>query len=320
MIPFIFFLFCLSATYAVFLMATRKSGARRDLLQQRLNEALLYSSRTDDAEVSLARSDVMSEMDWANRMLVRVQAATQLKRYIGQADLNLTVMRLLLFSGLAGMMAALAASTISISLLMILVSALVAAALPFMHVMYRRHKRLHAFLTLLPDALELMARALSAGHGFSEALNMVGTEMPEPISTEFRRTYEEQNLGLSLKLALQNFTERIPLLDLRMCVTAILIQRETGGNLAEILERVAHTIRDRFRIKEDLKTLTTSSRMSAWLLCAIPLFVALMATYLNPDYMRVLWADPRGHNLIGIALLMQITGMLIVRKILRIKI
>ncbi len=120
MIPFIFFLFCLSATYAVFLMATRKSGARSELLQQRLNEALLYSSRTDDAEVSLARSDVMSEMDWANRMLVRVQAATQLKRYIGQADLNLTVMRLLLFSGLAGMMAALAASTISISLLMIL--------------------------------------------------------------------------------------------------------------------------------------------------------------------------------------------------------
>jgi tight adherence protein B len=112
----------------------------------------------------------------------------------------------------------------------------------------------------------------------------------------------------------------MPLLDLRLCVTAILIQRETGGNLAEILEKVAYTIRERFRILGDLKTLTTSSRLSAWLLCGLPIFVALAVTAMNPDYMSVLWKDPRGHNLIFAAVLMQITGMLIVRKILRIKI
>ena len=165
-----------------------------------------------------------------------------------------------------------------------------------------------------------MSRALSAGHAFAESLHMVATEMPEPIAGEFRKTYEEQNLGLSLKLALENMTKRVPLLDLRLCVTAIMIQRETGGNLAEILEKVAHTIRERFRIMEDLKTLTTSSRMSAWLLCGLPIFVALTVTFLNPDYMSVLWSDPRGHNLIYIAVGMQITGMLVVRKILRIKI
>jgi tight adherence protein B len=165
-----------------------------------------------------------------------------------------------------------------------------------------------------------MSRALSAGHAFPEALHMVSQEMPEPIATEFRKAYEEQNLGLSLKLALENLTQRIPILDLKLCVTAIMIQRETGGNLAEILEKVAYTIRERFRILGDLKTLTTSSRMSAWLLCGLPIFVALVVTVMNPEYMSVLWKDQRGHYLIAAAMFLQISGMLIVRKILQIKI
>jgi tight adherence protein B len=173
---------------------------------------------------------------------------------------------------------------------------------------------------LLPDALDLMSRALQAGHAFPEALHMVSTEMPEPIATEFRKTYEEQNLGLSLKLALENLSTRIPLLDLRLCITAIMIQRETGGNLAEVLEKVAYTIRERFRILEDLRTLTTSSRMSAWILCGLPLFIALAVTFMNPDYMSVLWHDSRGHKLMAVAIALQITGMLVIRKILRIKI
>ncbi|HEX8685840.1 MAG TPA: type II secretion system F family protein, partial [Pyrinomonadaceae bacterium] len=199
-------------------------------------------------------------------------------------------------------------------------AALAAGAAPWVHVLYKRARRLHAFLTQLPDALELMSRALSAGHAFAESLHMVSTEMPEPVATEFRKTYEEQNLGLSLKLALENLSERVPLLDLRFCITAIMIQRETGGNLAEILEKVSHTIRERFRILEDLNTLTTSSRMSAWILCGLPVFVALAVTIMNPDYMSVLWRDPRGHNLLYAAGFMQVTGMLIIRKILKIRI
>jgi len=165
-----------------------------------------------------------------------------------------------------------------------------------------------------------MSRGLSAGHAFAEALHMVSAEMPDPVAAEFRKTYEEQNLGLSMKLALDNLAQRMPLLDLKMCITAILIQRETGGNLAEILEKVAYTIRERFRIMGDLKTLTTSSRLSAWLLCALPIFVAIAVTFMNPEYMSVLWRDPRGHYLIAAAMIMQGTGMLIVRKILQIKI
>ncbi len=320
LISFLVFLFCLFLVLGAYLWATRGSDAKRARLQKRLADALLHSAHTDDVDVILARSELMSEIPWLNRLLISVQAALQLKRMLDQADLHITPSRLVMFSGMAGMLGAMAASVLTFNILIMLVCGVVAAALPFIHVWWKRKKRFDAFLEHLPDALDLMSRALSAGHAFSESLHMISVEMPEPIAGEFRKTYEEQNLGLSLKLALENLTDRVPLLDLRMCVTAVLIQRETGGNLAEILEKVAYTIRERFRILGDLKTLTTSSRMSAWLLCGLPIAVALAITAMNPEYMSVLWKDPRGHYLIAAAMFMQITGMLIVRKILRIKI
>jgi tight adherence protein B len=320
LLSFMVFLFGLFLVLGAYLLATHGTDAKRARLQKRLAEALLHSAHTEDIDVVLARNELMSEIPWLNRWLVRVQAALQLKRILDQADLHITPSRLVMFSAMAGMLAALAASVISISILLIFTAGVVAATLPFVHVWWKRKKRFDAFLEHLPDALDLMSRALSAGHAFSEALHMVSAEMPEPIAAEFRKTYEEQNLGLSLKLALENLTQRIPLLDLRMCVTAVLIQRETGGNLAEVLEKVAYTIRERFRIMGDLKTLTTSSRMSAWLLCGLPIFVTLMITAMNPDYMAILWKDPRGHYLIATAMFLQATGMLIVRKILRIRI
>jgi tight adherence protein B len=317
---FLVFIFCLFLVLGAYLAATRGSEAKRARLHKRLAEALLHSAHTDDVEVILAREELMSEIPWINRVLIELQVATRLKRVLDQADLHITVTRLMMFSVMAGMLAALAASMLTISVLVMVAAGLAAAALPLIHVFWKRRKRFDQFLEQLPDTLELMSRALSAGHAFSESLHMVSTEMPEPIATEFRKTYEEQNLGLSLKLALENLTQRVPLLDLRLCVTAILIQRETGGNLAEILEKVAYTIRERFRILGDLKTLTTSSRMSAWLLCGLPIFITIVITGMNPDYMSILWSDPRGHKLIAAALFMQITGMLVVRKILRIKI
>jgi tight adherence protein B len=320
MIPFLVFTFCLFLTFGAYLFATRGSEQRRVRLQQRLAEALLHSASAEDVEVQLARRELMSEIPLMNRALLNVPIATRLKRMLDQADLHITVTRLLMFSLMAAMLAGLAASMLTPAILVIISVALIAAAVPFIHVWWKRRKRLNLFLEQLPDTLELMSRALSAGHAFPESLHMVATEMPEPVATEFRKTYEEQNLGLSLKLALENLAARVPLLDLKMCITAIMIQRETGGNLAEILEKVAHTIRERFRILEDLRTLTTSSRMSAWILCGLPIFVALAVTALNPEYMSVLWSDPRGHYLIAAALTLQLLGMAIIRKILKIKI
>ena len=319
-IPFLVFTFALFLVLGAYLLATHGTDTKRLRLQQRLNEALMHSSHTEDVDVILARNELMSEIPWLNRSLIRLQAAMHLKRMLDQADLHITPSRLIMFSIMAGVLAALSASVVTTILPLMLLIGIAISCVPFLHVWYMRKKRFDRFIEHLPDALDLISRALSAGHAFSEALHMVSTEMPEPIATEFRKTYEEQNLGLSLKLALENLTQRMPLLDLKMCVTAILIQRETGGNLAEILEKVAYTIRERFRIMGDLKTLTTSSRMSAWLLCALPIFVAIAVTVMNPDYMSVLWRDPRGHYLIAAAMFLQITGMLIVRKILQIRI
>ncbi len=320
LISFLVFLFALFLVFGAYLIATQGSDAKRDRLRLRLSEALLHSSHTEDPELVLARSELMSEIPLLNRLLIQLHVATRLKTMLEQADLHLTVTRLLMFSAMAGILAALAASVVVVSAVLIAFCGLLAASVPFVHVWWKRRKRFDRFLENLPDALDLISRALSAGHAFSEALHMVSTEMPEPIASEFRKTYEEQNLGLSLKLALENLIQRMPLLDLRMCVTAVLIQRETGGNLAEILEKVAYTIRERFRIMGDLKTLTTSSRMSAWILCGLPILVSIAVTAMNPEYMSILWKDPRGHVLIAVAMFLQVTGMLIVRKILNIKI
>jgi len=320
MLPFFVFFFCLIFVLGAYLLATRGSEKRRARLQKRLAEALMTSANSGDTEVRLAREELMSEIPFINRAMLQLGFASRLKRIIEQADLNITVTRLLMFSLLAGILGALAVSMLTPAWVLALVAGVVAASLPFLHVVWKRSKRLREFLMLLPDALDLMSRALQAGHAFVESLHMVSTEMPEPIATEFRKTYEEQNLGLSLKFALENLSTRIPLLDLRLCITAIMIQRETGGNLAEVLEKVAYTIRERFRILEDLRTLTTSSRMSAWILCGLPVFIALAVTIMNPDYMSVLWYDPRGHKLLAFAIALQVTGMLVIRKILRIKI
>lgn len=318
--PFFVFLSCLFITYAIYLLVSRGSEAKRTRLNERLEEAIRTSAHSTDTDVQLAREELLSEIPWLNRVLLKLQAGTMIKRMIDQADLQITVMLLVLFSLTAGVLAFFTTSMVSESYLLMTIFGILAAVLPFAHVAMTRKRRLQKFLQLLPDALDLMSRGIAAGHAFTESLHMVATEMPEPIATEFRKTYEQQNLGLSLKLALENLVHRVPLLDLRMFITAVLIQRETGGNLSELLEKVASTIRERFRILEDLKTLTLSSRWSAWLLCALPIFLAIYVTVMNAGYMDVMWRDPRGHKLIALAITMQILGMLMVRKIISIKI
>jgi tight adherence protein B len=319
-IPFLVFLTCLFLVYAIYLITSRQTEAKRTLLKERLADAIRSSVHSTDLEVQLVRRELLSEIPWVNQVLLGMRVTSQFKKYIDQAASEVTVMRLFLFSLTAGVLAFLAVIMISPSYLLAGFFAVIATALPTLHILAKRKKRLNKFLQLLPDALDLMSRGLSAGHAFTEALQMVASEMPEPISSEFRKTYEEQNLGLSLKLALENLVERIPLLDLRMTVTAVMIQRETGGNLSELLEKVAHTIRERFKIMEDLKTMTLSSRWSAWLLCALPIFLAVYITLMNPGYMDVMWRDPRGHWLLAIAAIMQVLGVLMVQKIMRIRI
>ncbi|HKY42101.1 MAG TPA: hypothetical protein VJM50_03350, partial [Pyrinomonadaceae bacterium] len=201
LIYFFVFLACLFLVYAIYLITSRKSDAKRALLNERLAEAIRSSAHSNDLEVQLAREELLSEIPWVNRSLIKLQITSRIKRMIDQADLQITVMRLVLFSLTGAALGFLAARMITVSLPLAFLFAFIAGAFPFLHVMSKRKKRLKKFLQLLPDALDLMSRGLSAGHAFTEALQMVSTEMPEPISSEFRKTYDEQNLGLSLKLA-----------------------------------------------------------------------------------------------------------------------
>ena len=312
------FLFFLFLTYVLFLLASRKSDLRAERLQQRVAEALGDLATSPEEFVEIAREDTIGGYPAINRLLAPLNFVKKLDAMIRQAGLELTVSRLLAFSLVAGILGGLAAYTIFNALFALVLFA-IAAALPILRVARQRSKRLRTFNAQLPDTLDLLSRSLGVGHAFSEALHQVGTEMPEPISSEFRITFEEQKLGLTIKAALDRLTERVPLADLRLCVTAMHIQRETGGNLSEILERVAQTIRDRFKLMEDFRTMTTSARGSAWILCGLPFALVLFLTTINPDYMSVLVNDSRGHYVLAVAGVMQLMGMLLIKKILNIR-
>ena len=320
LISTIVFLFFLFATYALFLLASRKSDARQARLQQRVAEALEETAtRLPQDDIQITRDDSIGGSPFINELLSSLNVTNKLDKMLRQADMDITVTRLLVFCAIAGMMAGLAAYTV-LNTLFAAVIAAVAAVIPILYVARKRNKRLLKFNSQLPDTLDLLSRSLSVGHAFSESLHQVSTEMPDPIATEFRIAFEEQKLGLSTKAALDRLTERVPLLDLRLCVTAMHIQRETGGNLGEILEKVSHTIRARFKLMEDFRTMTTASRGSAWILCALPFVVVLLLAAINPDYMTPLLKEQRGHYVLAAAAVLQFLGIITIRKILNIKV
>ncbi len=307
LISTIIFLFFLFVTYAVFLLISRKSDARDQRLEERVAQALRESDLGSfDGEIRITREDSIGGNPTINRLLSSLDFVKRLDLMIKQADVHTTVSRLLGFSAVAGLMAGLAASTV-VNSVSAFVLAIAAAAVPILHVARQRRKRLRMFNSQLPDTLDLLSRSLSVGHAFSESLNQVGSEMPDPIAAEFRIAFEEQKLGLSIKMALDRLSERVPLLDLRLCVTAMHIQRETGGNLAEILEKVAQTIRERYRIMEDFR-------------CGLPFALVFVLTIFNPDYMGVLIHDKRGHYVLAFAGVWQMFGMLLIKKFLSIKV
>ena len=312
------FLFFLFLTYAIFLLTTRKADARQMRLQKRVAEAL-QDLGSQDPELQLSREDSIGGSPFIHQILSSLDVIKKLDQVIRQAGLQITVSRLLVFCLLAGILALFAALT-AMPPVMAIVPTLFAASLPLLYVSYQRKKRLHKINSQLPDTLDLLGRSLAVGHAFSEALNQVQAEMPDPIATEFRIVFEEQKLGLSTKVALDRLSERVPLTDLRLCITAMHIQRETGGNLSEILEKVAQTIRERFKLMEDFRTLTTSSRGSAWILCLLPFGIVFALTTINPDYMAVLLHDQRGHYIIGMAAVLQILGIITIKKILAIRV
>jgi tight adherence protein B len=200
------------------------------------------------------------------------------------------------------------------------VAGLVMFTIPFMWLLNKRRVRLKKFASQLPDALELVARALRAGHSLAAGMHVVAEEMPAPIAEEFGRVYEEQNLGISVEDAMKSMCERVPNLDLRFFVTSVLIQRQTGGDLAEILDKIGYVIRERYRILGQVKALTGEGRLSGVVLIALPFALFLFMLHVKPDYISLLWTDELGIKMLVAGAVMQILGALVIRKIVNIKV
>lgn len=237
-----------------------------------------------------------------------------------QADTNLTIVKLLVISAVTALLGISLGVVVHVHAALLPLVGVLMGLLPFAWLLWRRKRRLKAFASQLPDALEMISRTLRAGQSLGFGFNMVATEMPLPISKEFGRVFEEQNLGIPIDETLRDMTERIPNLDLKFFVTALILQRQTGGDLAEILDKIGSLIRDRFRIWGQIQALTGEGRLSGVVLLALP-FVLLIAVYqLNPDYIMVLFTDPLGTKMLAVGALMQVVGALVIRKIINIKV
>jgi tight adherence protein B len=197
---------------------------------------------------------------------------------------------------------------------------LAAGNLPYLFLLLKRRARLQRFATILPDAIDLLARALRAGHALTAAIDMVSREIPDPVGAEFRRVYEEQNFGLPIREALLNLAKRVPVQDLRFLITAMLVQKETGGNLAEVLDKAGLVIRERSRLLGQLRIYTAQGRMTGWVLGLLPFIVFSLMCLVNPSYARNLIDDPMGRKAIWVGLGLMVIGILSIRKIVDLKV
>ncbi|MGD9648027.1 MAG: type II secretion system F family protein [Pirellulales bacterium] len=249
-----------------------------------------------------------------------VQRVARLRLLFEQADTRMTPRTFLLVSGALAAVAFAAVALTGVAVALAPVAAAAAGSLPLIWLIVRRNRRIQKFAVQLPDALELVARALRAGHSLAAGFNLVQDEMPAPIGREFGRVFEEQNLGIPLEDALQGMTDRVPNLDLRFFATAVILQRQTGGDLAEILDKIGSLIRERFKIWGQVQALTGEGRLSGVVLLALPPLLFLAVYRLNRDYVMMLFTDEMGKKMLLGAVVMQLLGALVIRKIVNIKV
>ena len=241
-----------------------------------------------------------------------------LERMVTQSGVKISVGALVMLSALIGLVVFLIVRWLTYSTLFALAAAPLTALIPYFYVRYRRTKRFDQFEEQFPEAIELLARALRAGHAFPTGMMMVADEMPEPIGPEFKLLYDRQNFGMPLPEALRGLADRVPLLDARFFVTAVLTQRETGGNLSEVLDNLATVIRDRFKVKRQVRVVTAHGRITGWILSAIPPVLAGLLFIISPEHMSPLISDPLGKQMVGVALFLQVLGTLIIRRLVNV--
>lgn len=277
-------------------------------------------SRTGDPIVDIRKSELLSDVPWINRWLLKLEIAPSLRSLLYQANVKWTAGGLLLMSVACFVFPSYLIYLRTGAVFFAVAIGLIVGGAPIFYVLQKRRQRFDKFERELPEALDLMVSALRAGHSLVAALSLVAHECQDPIGAEFRICFEEQNYGLELRTAMTNLIARVPLQDLKIVVTGILIQKESGGNLAEVLDKAAYVIRERYRLKRQVRIHTAQGRLTGWILSFLPVALGIALYLINPDTMSLLWRRPIGVKLLYAAAAMTITGALIIRKIVNMEV
>jgi tight adherence protein B len=291
-IVFLFGAGAVLGAYAALMYLPDHMNRRR--VELRLRDVSSPVSFDDDDHATVVKQDSASPLPMLDRAVVRIGAGQWLTRFIEQSGVRTTPGAVILMSLMCAAIAGVTVNILMRHLVAVPVAAVFGACAPFGFLFHRRTVRMNAFEEQFPEALDLLARALRAGHAFQTSLGMAGDEMKPPVGPEFKKTFDQQNFGLPLRDALLQLAERMPLLDVRFFVTAVQIQRDTGGNLAEILENLAHVVRERFKIRRQVRVHTAHGRFTALVLLSLPPGLAATLTYLNPEHMQPLFQSHMG--------------------------
>lgn len=303
---------------ALYLIWNTYKGPEAKKVEQRLRALSASADRT--ARTAVLKTRLLSEVPAIERVLLAIPRVHQIDRFILQSGVDLTVGKLLSISVLVGFCVYGLLFPTAIAAQMRLMLAVLALFLPWVFVQMKRSKRLRKMEQQLPETLDLIGRALRAGNALPSGLKMAGEELPDPLATEFRITHDEINFGVSMQQALNNLGERVPITDMRYFVVAVLIQREAGGNLTEVLDNLSKLIRSRLRFHARVKVLTTEGRMSAWVLGLMPFALAALMNFVNHEFISVLWTDPTGIEVTNVMLTVMAVGALWLYKLVQIRV
>jgi tight adherence protein B len=259
-----------------------------------------------------------------DRLLDRMAASTRggawLSHLIEQSGVKTTPGKVILMSLGAAAIGGLLGAVLARSSWVAPITATLGLVLPTIFLMRKRTVRMRKFEEMFPEALDLLSRAVKAGHAFQTAMNMAAEELPDPVGPEFRKTFDQQNFGLPLREALNAMADRIPIIDVKFFVTAVLIQRETGGNLSEILDNLSHVVRERFKVLRQVRVHTAHGRFTGWVLMALPASLAMVMAYINPEHMQLLFEETMGRQMLMAAVVMQTIGYFWIQRVIKIEV
>lgn len=313
----LFFIAVALAVLAIYMGYTTLKESPFFAVRKRLRELAVSSEEALPSDIKV---EIIKEMLPIDRFLFKYKIFRNLNRLIDQAGLKIDIKLFLLITILSAAVGFFIGFALQRGIIIPIIFLILFGYIPFLYLRIKRSKRIDAFTEQLPQSLEMIARSLRAGHSLSSAIQVVGTESPEPTATLFKNAYEEQTLGLTLTEALARMLERMPSMDLRLFVTSVSIHREVGGNLAELLEKLANTIRERLRIKRQIRVYTAQGRLSGYILAVLPIFMAFMIYLIAPDYIAELINVKTGRYAIGLALTAQIIGFIVIRRLINIRI